>query len=389
MPRLNPLLATVVDPPVAVAKQWVAGRTFDAALPLLDLSQAAPSEPPAAELRAHLAGLVTDPTTSTYAPALGLPHVRERVAAHRARHHGGAVPGDHVMVTSGCNQAFCLAIGALCAPGDDVVLVSPWYFNHEMWLRANGITVTTVHARPDDGMVPRLDDLDAAISERTRAVVLVTPNNPCGVEYPPDLVHAAYDTAAARGIVLVLDETYDNFRSSTEPAHGLFARPDWPSTLVHLFSFSKVFSLPGYRVGSLIADPALLAAAVKLADCETIGAPRIGQEAVAFGIDHLDGWVAEQRAAMRARVDAFDTAVRDGAPSWYVESSGAYFAYVRHPFDGVDAEIVARRLADEQALLTIPGGSFGPGQQQHLRLAFGNAAVDAMPEVARRLAATN
>ena len=353
---------------MAEVKSWVAGRAFPAELPLIDLSQAVPAYPPAPELRERLASLVRRDDMSAYAPALGLPTTRASVAEHFG------IAADHVMITAGCNQAFCLAIGVLCEPGDNVILPVPYYFNHDMWLRANG-----VEARYE------MADAPAVVDGRTRAIVLVTPNNPTGVIATSAEIAEQFDRARNHGIALILDETYKDFRPTADAAHDLFARSDWDATLIQLFSFSKVFSLAGYRAGSLAAHPDVIAQAAKLADCQTIGAPRLAQEAVAWALTNLAAWVDARRIEMNDKVNAFRRAIT-GSP-YELQSSGAYFAYLRHPHDAT-ARSVARRLADDQHLLCIPGECFGPGQRQHLRLAFGNATSDQMPEIARRLAAS-
>jgi aspartate/methionine/tyrosine aminotransferase len=388
--RVSSLVAAVSDPPVAEAKAWVAGRTFGPERPLVDVSQAVPSYPPAIELREHLADVVRADDTASYAPVVGLARTRAAVARHLRAAYAteiDAIDGDeHVLVTAGCNQSFCLAIGALCEPGDEVVLPRPWYFNHEMWLRANGVGVVTLPLDATRGMVPEPYAVAAAITPRTRAIVLVTPNNPCGVVYPPAVIEACFDIARDAGVALVLDETYKDFRPSTDPPHALFRRADWPDTLVHLFSFSKVFSLAGYRCGSLVARPDVLRAAAKLADCETIGAPRIAQVAVEFAIDHLGNWVEARRREMSDRLDRFASELAAAGTGYETVAAGSFFAYLRHPFAGEPARAVAQRLADAHDLLTIPGECFGPQQEHFLRLAFGNVVADHMPLVAQRLA---
>ena len=359
------MAAGVCDPPVAEAKSWIAGRTFGPDRPLIDLSQAVPAYPPAPALRVQLARLVQRDDTASYAPAIGLPHARAAVAGRFG------VEPDHTMITAGCNQAFCLAIGTLCRPGDNVILPLPYYFNHDMWLAANGI-----EARYETDVAP------ATIDGRTRAIVLVTPNNPTGRVATPSEIVTQFERARDHDVALVLDETYADFRSTTEPAHDLFTRPDWPTTLVQLFSFSKVFALAGYRAGSLIAHPDLLRDAVKLADCQTIGAPRIAQEIVAWAIANLGDWVAGKRLEMVAKIDAFTGAI--ASTEYELESAGAYFAWLRHPFDAT-AHDVARRLADDMNLLCIPGECFGPEQSGYLRLAFGNATIGQIDDVVQRL----
>jgi len=388
MLRVNPAVASVVEPPVTAAKRWIEHATVTPELPLLDLSQAVPGYPPAPELRAYLAEIVQHAGTSGYAPVAGLPHARDAVAAHFASAYDAAdgVRRDDVKITTGCNQAFCLAIGALCGPGDEVVLPTPYYFNHDMWLRACGITSVPLALDAASSMQPDAAEIEAAITPRTRAVVLVTPNNPCGVVYPAEVIESVFTVAQRRGIALILDETYKDFRATTAPPHSLFARGDWRDTLVHLFSFSKMLSLAGYRAGSLVAAPEVLDAAAKLADCETVGAPRVSQEAVAFGLSSsMAPWVEARRVAMRERVEHLDRLMSSRPGGYEVVTSGAFFAYVRHPFESEAASVVGRRLATEHNLFTIPGSAFGPGQERHLRLAFGNVDHDGITAAVERL----
>ncbi|HEY1740855.1 MAG TPA: aminotransferase class I/II-fold pyridoxal phosphate-dependent enzyme, partial [Acidimicrobiia bacterium] len=255
-------------------------------------------------------------------------------------------------------------------------------------LRACGIAAVPLMLSPEQAMVPDLGAIEASITPRTRAIVLVTPNNPCGLTYPADLIEAAFDVANRHGIALILDETYKDFRSTTDPPHGLFARPDWRDTMVHLYSFSKMLSLAGYRAGSLVAAPHVLDAAAKLADCETIGAPKVAQEAVAFGLSPtLEPWVEDRRRAMCERVEHLDHEMAARPGGFEVVTSGAFFAYVRHPFGSEGATAVGRRLAVEHNLFSIPGDAFGPGQDRYLRLAFGNVDLDEITAAVARLAA--
>jgi aspartate/methionine/tyrosine aminotransferase len=275
-------------------------------------------------------------------------------------------------------------IGALCAAGDEVVVPVPYYFDHDMWLRAEAVTPVYVATGAD--FVPDPDAIEAAITPRTRAVVLVTPNNPTGAEYPAAVIAAIAEIARRRGVVLILDETYREFRDGEGAPHAELARPDWRDHVVHLTSFSKSLAIPGSRVGALLAGPEIRREVAKLLDCQTICAPRPAQEAVAFGLTHLGDWMAERRAAMRARVEAGRRVFADEPGGFHLGASGAFFAYVRHPYPELDATTVARRLLAERGVLCIPGDAFGPGQSQWLRLAFGNVEADVIPEVGRRLA---
>jgi len=385
---VNPLVAAVAEPPIAEARAWVAGRDFPAGKPLLDLAQAVPSYPPAQPLRDHLAEAVRRPHTSQYTEILGLPALRTALAAHMNAAYGAKIAPAEVAITAGCNQAFCIAIDALAGAGDEVILPSPWYFNHKMWLDMRGVRAVPLPCDAARGMAPDAGAAAALVGPRTRAIVLVTPNNPTGAIYPVETIAAFFELARARGIALIVDETYKDFRPDTAPAHGLFTKPGWQDTLVQLYSFSKVFSLTGYRVGSLIAGPALLAAVEKIMDCVAICAPNLSQQGALFGLGNLDAWREEKRRLMNARVSALRDAFARSNSGFVPVAMGAYFAWVRHPYDDIDAMQVARGLAKDHNLLCLPGNMFGPAQDRYLRLAFANLDAERMGEVVGRLAAS-
>ena len=144
----------------------------------------------------------------------------------------------------------------------------PWYFNHKMWLDMSGAKAVPLKCEGD--MMPDPWDVAKLITPRTRAIVLVTPNNPTGVEYPDDLITAFYDIAKSRGIALIVDETYRDFHTVHDAPHSLFTRADWDDTLIHLYSFSKAYRLTGHRVGAMLARPSSLAEVEKFLDTVAI-----------------------------------------------------------------------------------------------------------------------
>ena len=385
---INPLLGAVAPPPVAEVHGWIAGRDFPADKPLLDVSQAVPGYPPDEALTDHLAKAVAEPATALYTDIEGTPELRAALAAHTAALYGGAIEAAEVAITAGCNQAFCLAITALAGPGDEVILPAPYYFNHRMWLDMMGVAPVTLAFHPERDGVPDAAEAAALITPRTRAIALITPNNPTGAVYPPAVMDGFFEVAKEHGIALVVDETYRDFLPGEAPPHGLFARPDWRDALVHLYSFSKVYCLTGYRTGAIIAPERFVAEAAKAADCVAICAPAIGQVAALYGLERLAGWRGDKRALMEDRLAALSLALRRNDMAYEVVSAGAYFAYLKHPFGETPSAEVARRLADEHNLLCIPGGMFGPGQDAYLRFAFANLGAEHMPALAERLVAS-
>ena len=380
---VSPMISRIEAPPIAEAMTWV--RPGERNRELLNLCQAVPSYAPADALQNEIARLALDPATSLYTDISGVPELRTALAQHMATDYAGAIEQENVSITSGCNQAFCAAIMALAQRGDNVVLPAPYYFNHQMWLDMLGVEKRLVPAFAEGRAYPLPQDAAALIDNRTQAIVLCSPNNPTGAIYPPHIIEGFYDLARSTGIALIIDETYKDFRSSPEPLHGLFAKQGWEETFIQLYSFSKVFALTGYRVGSIIAGGKVLAEAEKILDCMAICAPQISQRAALFGLTNLGDWKREKQRLMEARREALLAAFAHPRLSYKLISSGAYFAYVKHPFSNEAAKTVAKRLAGEHDVLCLPGSMFGPEQEAYLRFAFANSPVEDMALLAERL----
>jgi aspartate/methionine/tyrosine aminotransferase len=225
---------------------------------------------------------------------------------------------------------------------------------------------------------------ESLITDRTRAILLVTPSNPTGAITPPEVLDELYRLASRRGIALVLDETYNSFIPGGRRPHELFVRPAWGDHFVQVASFGKTFALTGYRAGLLAASQQFIHHALKAQDTMAVCQPRITQHAVRYGLDHLDDWVAANCDMMTRRHDLFrEEFLKPGNP-FRLAASGAFFAWVRHPWPGFTGRQAAKRMLDEAAILCLPGEVFGPGLEGYLRLAFGNIRQGVIPEAVRR-----
>ncbi len=389
MALINPNMAATFPPPVMEARRWIDGVTFPPQRPLINVSQAAPVDPPPEGLRQAMADAVLqDDAAHLYGPVLGLPALRAEVARQFSDAYDGTVTPAQVAITSGCNQAFAAAMATLAAPGDEVILPTPWYFNHKMWLDMGGIAA--VPLKTDDTLIPRAEDAEKLITSKTRAIVLVTPNNPGGVEYPAETVSAFYDLCQARGLTLIIDETYRDFDSRSGAPHDLLQQADWEETLIQLYSFSKAYRLTGHRVGAIIASEARLAEAEKFLDTVAICPAQVGQIAALWGMQNLGTWLGQQRAEILDR----RAAIEEGFPAlaaqgWQLLGCGAYFAYVTHPF-ALPSDELARKLVAEAGILCLPGTMFKPEDDpsgaRELRIAFANIDRAGIAEMFSRLA---
>ena len=385
---LAPRLGATDPSPVVAAHKLIAGRDFPRDKPLINVSQAAPVAPPPPALRAEIArAAVEEDDMHLYGAVQGDAPLRAALAAKTAALYGATIAPSEVAITSGCNEAFVATMATLAQAGDEVILPTPWYFNHKMWCDMAGVRAVPLPTGAD--MLPDPDHAARLITPRTRALVLITPNNPAGVEMPAERLARFFDLARHHGIALILDETYRDFRATDDAPHDLFTRDGWSDTLIHLYSFSKAYRLTGHRVGAIIAAPARLAEVEKLLDTVTICPSRLGQKAALYGLTHLDAFVAGERDEIRTRA----AALRDGFPQlaekgWQLKGLGGFFAYVSHPFDRPSDALVAA-LVTKAHVLALPGTAFRPKDDplgaRELRIAFANLDTDGITQLFTRL----
>ena len=387
--------SNLIAPPIKAARKWLEGMEFPADRPLIDVSQAAPTAPPPLKMRQAMADhVLSEGDAHLYGPILGNLDLRASLAGKWSRTYKTDFSQENIAITSGCNQAFCAVVASLCQAGDDVILTAPWYFNHDMWL-----TLSDVNTRPlycDNTLIPDPNDAEKMINDRTRAICLVTPNNPTGVEYSDDLLNDFMDLSHKHNVKLIVDETYLDFRT-IDDVHTLWAHPAAQDHLIVLYSFSKAYRLTGHRVGAVIASPHQINEIEKFLDTVTICPAQTGQFAAKWGLEHLDDWVEQERQKTIQKLTKLRQTFERLVPfGWKLLGSGAYFAYIAHPFKMTSIS-AAQALLKQGHVLALPGAFFSPDETRlghnHLRVAFANidaetieTLVDRLIEVSIRLA---
>jgi aspartate/methionine/tyrosine aminotransferase len=254
-----------------------------------------------------------------------------------------------------------------------------------MTLDMLGIEARVLPCLAQDGFIPDPRRCSEFVDGKVRAVVLVTPNNPTGAVYPPSVIGAFASLCRDNGLWLILDETYRDFLPEDAAGpHPLLQDRKLRGNVIGLYSFSKSFALPGHRLGAMVYPADVARDILKIQDCLQICPARAGQVALTWGLSALDSWRRENRRRFGDRARSFRLAMAQ-LQGWTIDSLGAFFAYVRHPFEGLSAEQVAKRLAVENGLLLIPGSYFGPGQEGHLRVSFGNLSAESLAQLPERL----
>ncbi len=366
---------TVDPPPVLEVKSWISNPDLQPSIPIIDVSQAAPTEPPPEKMLKFMAHKVlSDNAVNTYGPVLGLDELRESLARKWSMQYNGKISKKNVAITSGCNQAFCASIATSTNENDEVILPTPWYFNHHMWLQMAG--VKTVPLETDSNMMPILEKAEALITNRTRAIVLVSPNNPSGSIYSNELLQKFYNLCSSNNIRLILDETYKDFHPNVSQPHKLLENISWNQTLTILYSFSKTYRMTGHRVGALLTSHEHLLEVEKVLDTFTVCPPQLGQYAANWGLLNLESWISDRRIEILERAKHFSKKFETlNEAGWSLRGCGAYFAFVNHPFK-TGSETLAPLILRDQGILLMPGTMFYPKYDPNgsatFRIAFAN-----------------
>jgi aspartate/methionine/tyrosine aminotransferase len=337
--------------------------------------------PPPAALAAIPDFLATVPH-HRYIPDAGLPELRKAFEGKLRAENGIDVRFERgIYVTVGANQAFLNAVLAICDPGDEVILLSPYYFNHEM-----AITLASAVPVPvpvDERLQPDLPAIAAAITERTRAIVTVSPNNPTGAVYPRETLAAIHRLCAKRRIYHVSDEAYEYF---TYDGAGHFS----PGSLggehaISLYSLSKAYGMASWRVGFLVAPEHLHRDLMKIQDTVVVSGPAISQfvglramrEGRGYCAAHLPS-LARVRKEVLARIGAVPGLLK------VPEATGAFYLFAKVNTE-MSAVVLAERLVREHKVAVIPGETFGVARGCWLRIAYGSLREETAVEGIDRL----
>lgn len=385
-PALNPLVENLSTPPIPAVQAWAKTYQGDHG-PLIDLSQAVPGYPPHKDMLRLLGEAASSVDYAGYGAIEGESDLRKAYSKHLSALYKAELSESNVHITSGCNQAFITAVMSVAKAGDTVLMTEPFYFNHQSTLEMLGIKWETVPCDAGNGFVPEKETIIAHLHSGVKALALVSPNNPTGAVYPPELLQEIYEICRQKGIWLLLDETYRDFLENPDQApHPLFQADNWQDGLIQLYSFSKSFCIPGHRLGAVAASEEVIANIAKIMDNLQICAPRAPQHAVAQALEPLESWRNDNRKEIALRAAAMSEVI-EAIDGWKIEAIGAYFAFVRHPYPQFGSMRVAEALAEQLGIITLPGVFFGENQDAFLRFAFANADSETIRLLSSRLPA--
>ncbi|KAL7409318.1 pyridoxal phosphate-dependent transferase [Mrakia frigida] len=419
--KISSAVKATAPPPIPLAFGW--SQAYDPSKnggrSLINLSQGVPGSAPHPSFVESLRETVKDPKSAKYGEILGERALRQalveeyrdvyarEIQGWGAEPSGSGLTSDDVGIVCGANMAFMGAIMTLTQVGDEIILPTPFYFNNDMLMTLLSLKTVPLQTHAPS-FLPSVEDTRKLITPRTRAIVLVTPNNPTGATYPPDLISEFLELALEHKVALIVDETYRDFlppvteddeETRRGKPHNLFDTPKWREGVISLFSFSKSYSIPGHRLGVIVADPVFLNSMSTVLDCMQINPPRPSQLAITPLLPSLRPGLITTSQTFTNLLSIFSS-VLSSCPGWTLLSCGAFYAFVSHPFGSSSKTpypslLVAQVLAEKYGVVTLPGEFFLPadstgeaaGGGGWLRVAVANVGEEEVRGVGERLRA--
>ena len=318
-----------------------------------------------------------------YSSSVGLAELREALADRVTLVTGRPTTQDEVVVTHGATHGLTMALQSALAPGEEVLLPDPEFPNWRMAAVSAGLAVGTYATRASAGFVPDPADVERAVTERTRAIVVCSPNNPTGAVYPRAVLQEIVAIAQRHDLWVLSDECYEEF-SFDAPHEGLTGL-DPDGRVLSFFSFSKAHAMTGWRVGYVVVpDRTVHDLMGQLAEA-TISCPStIGQRAALAALRGPQDHVAAARDAYRERRDSA-VGLLEARGIGSVRPAGAFYLMVDVSAATTDSDAFARRLLAERHVAVAPGSTFGPAAQGFVRVSLA-AGRDAVLDGLERLA---
>ncbi len=304
---------------------------------------------------------------SGYTASAGMLPLRELLAQKLRTVNGIHASPNEITVTVGAVGGISLALLALCAPGDEVLIPDVAWPNYEMMAICLGLVTRTYPCGRDQGYRPDLAALQPEPGPRTKVIILNSPSNPAGAVFDRQTVSAVAEFAEKHDLWLISDDTYDQLIYEGEYfTPSSFVRDE---RVISAFSFSKTYAMPGWRVGYLVASEAVSEQVHKLMEPFVSCAPSISQHAAMAALSGPQECVAEMREAYRQRRDAALEVLRTSERDPYVPA-GAFYMLLDIRDTGMDSRSFALRLLEEESVAVAPGAAFGPAAEGSVRVCF-------------------
>ena len=334
-----------------------------------------------------------DPKMHRYTPAAGLPELREAIAVKTLRDSGFQTTANQVLVTNGGKHAVYTAFAALCDPGDEVIVPAPYWTTYPEAVTLAGGVPVVVDTTEETGFRVTVEQLEKALTKRTKVLLFVSPDNPSGSVYPPEEVKAIGEWAVSRGIWVITDEIYEHL---TYGQHKFTSMPTLVPELANqcliVNGVAKTYAMTGWRVGWMIGPSDVMKASINFQSHATSNVNNVAQAAALAAVAGDLSAVSMMREAFERRGRTMHRMLNDIPGITCLEPEGAFYCYpnvtglIGKTFIGKTANN-SMELADiilsEVKVAIVPGEAFGTAGYARFSFALGDADLE---EGIRRIA---
>jgi len=318
-----------------------------------------------------------------YGPTQGYPELRDAIAQHISETRGITVGGDRVCVVPGGKPIIFFPMLALLQPGDEVIYPNPGFPIYESMINFLGATPVPVPLIEERGFSFDLNVLRDSLTDRTRMLVLNSPQNPTGGVIPHEDLVAIAEMVRERDLVVMSDEIYSRIFYGTAPT-SIASLPGMLDKTIILDGFSKTYAMTGWRIGYGVMPPVLVDAVNKLMVNSNSCTASFTQRAAIAALTGPQDAVVNMVAEFHRRRDAFCGALNQ-LPGFHCEiPGGAFYAYANVKGTGMDSKVLADRLLQEAGVACLNGGAFGHYGEGYIRFSYANSLENLM-EAARRM----
>ncbi|MEH2172612.1 pyridoxal phosphate-dependent aminotransferase [Nostoc sp.] len=350
----------------------------------ISLGQGVVSYNPPPEAIEFLAKFLAEPTNNLYKAVEGIPPLLTALAGKLQSFNGIEINGENcIIVTAGSNMGFMNAILAITNPGDEIILNTPYYFNHEMAIAMAGCRAVLVAT--DENYQLRQEAIAQAITPKTRAVVTISPNNPTGVVYSEAALRQVNQICATHRIYHISDEAYEYFTYNGVKHISPGAFSNSSDYTISLYSLSKAYGFASWRIGYMVIPKHLLVAVKKVQDTILICPPVISQYAALGALQAKEEYLKSHiEAIAQVRQLVLDSLNRLQGLCSIIPANGAFYFFLK-VHTQMEAFELVKRLIQEHKVAVIPGTTFGIDDRCYLRVAYGALQKETAKEGIERL----
>lgn len=304
-----------------------------------------------------------------YTAWAGLPELRKAVAEKFARENGFSPSEDEIIVTVGAQEAIFLTMMGLLDPGDEVIVPEPRYTPYDTCIKLAGGVLVNVPTYEENGFRVRVEDIEKAITPRTKAILLVSPNNPTGAVLDRKTLEAIAALAQEKDLVVISDELYQKLVFDDVAPISMASLPNMFERTITVSGISKTYSMTGWRIGFMIAPKEIVSPILSLKYAVTICAPAISQHAALAALTGPQDYVEHVRDIYQQR-RAIAMECLDKLHIPYTKPQGTFYLFANIKQFGMSSFDFASTLLKETGVFTFPGTAFGTLGEGYIRLSL-------------------